>query len=144
MNQARAHLLAHPAEPQLGNSEASPPPPKNPPTRPAPPTPPYIRIPPRGRKPRPMRQCTLLRRLLLPLERPGTCPSFARARLPLQTARPFSSTLRANSVKATAELERRINAIPLERFRNFCIVAHVVSLSATPSRELERLTGTGM
>lgn len=76
-----------------------------------------------------MRQCTLIRRFLLPLGRPGA-PSFTRARSSahsIPTVRLFSTSLRANSVKATAQLEKRIAAIPLERFRNFCIVAHVVS-----------------
>ena len=36
--------------------------------------------------------------------------------------------------KASAALEKRIDAIPLERYRNFCIVAHVVGSWTAGSR----------
>jgi len=44
--------------------------------------------------------------------------------------RGFSAALPRRAIvaygKASTELEKRIDDIPLERFRNFCIVAHVV------------------
>lgn len=71
-----------------------------------------------------MRQCRLLPRLLRPFEQ--------RVQAPLLTGFPrirkFSSSpwRSAGYPKASESLEKRIDAIPLERFRNFCIVAHVV------------------